>query len=202
MMSSYFPDAAAVHAVARRAPLRNTHPSARHWLLAKIDEPPNDWDERAILTVPGVVWTVSSDTCATGRLSAPDNIAYDDCYREFVFRQPRDAGELGAVMSADSEEVFACYRFDGLHRWTSQGVTAWYEDIEVVRGYARHVLASTGDDPEFQRCLGAYLSYLESAEFRRYIDALRTHLEAQGGPAGPGSAPVEAVGTSARSREH
>jgi len=136
---------ATVRAVALGAELRNPHPSARTWLLAKVDRPPTDWDERAVLTIPGVVWTVSSDTCATGRLSAPDNVAYGHWYREFVFRQPRDTDELGAVMSADSEEVFACYRFEGLEWWTSRSVGAWHEDVEVVLGYARHALAETVD---------------------------------------------------------
>lgn len=177
MTAQYFPDAPTVRAVALGAKLRNPHPSARTWLLEKIDEPPTDWDERAVLTIPGVVWTVSSDTCATGRLSAPDNVAYDHWYREFVFRQPRDAAELGAVMSADSEEMFACYRFDGLERWTSRSVAAWHEDVEVVLGYARHALAETAEDLELQQCLGSYVSYLESEEFGQYIGALRTHLE-------------------------
>lgn len=181
----YLPDLATVRAVALEAELRNPHPLARSWLLEKIDRPPADWDERAVLTVPGVVWTVSSDTCATGRLSAPDNVAYDHYYREFVFRQPRDAAELSAVMSADSEEVFACYRFDGLDRWTSRSVAAWHEDSEVVLGYARHVLAESGDDPELQRCLGDYVSYLESDQFGRYIGALRRHLEEMGRAGSP-----------------
>lgn len=177
--AQYFPDSATVRAVALGAKLRNPHPSARGWLLEKIDRPPTDWDERAVLTIPGVVWTVSSDTCATGRLSAPENVAYDHIHREFVFRQPRDATELGAIMSADSEEVFACYRFDGLERWTSRSVAAWHEDIEVVIGYARHALGET-DDPELRQYLGAYASYLESDEFRHYVGALRAHLEALG----------------------
>lgn len=87
----YFTDSSAVRAVALGAELRNPHPSAREWLLEQIDRPPADWDERCVLTVPGVVWTISSGTRATGRLSAPDNVAYGDCHREFVFRQPRDA---------------------------------------------------------------------------------------------------------------
>jgi len=175
----YFPDLAIVRAVALEAKLRNPHASALTWLLEKVDRPAADWDERAILTIPGVVWTVSSDTCATGRLSAPDNVAYDHYHREFVFRQPRDAAELGAIMSADSEEVFACYRFDGLARWTSRSVAAWHEDIEVVLGYARHALGET-NDPELQKCLSDYASYLESDEFGHYIGALRAHLDALG----------------------
>lgn len=177
---AYFPDSAAVRAVALDANLRNPHPSARTWLLEKIDRPPSDWDERAVLTVPGVVWTVSSDTCATGRQSAPNNVAYDDGHREFVFRQPREAAELGAVMSADSEEVFACYRFDGLERWTSQSVDAWHADLDVVLGYARHALLHIGDAPDLRASLTNYVSYLVSAEFQQYMGALRSHLAAIG----------------------
>lgn len=54
------PDLATVRAVALEAELRNPHPLARSWLLEKIDRPPADWDERAVLTIPGVVWTVKS----------------------------------------------------------------------------------------------------------------------------------------------
>lgn len=177
---AYFPDSAAVRAVALDANLRNPHPSARTWLLEKIDRPPSDWDERAFLTVPGVVWSVSSDTCATGRLSAPNNVAYDDGHREFVFRQPRDEAELAAVMSADSEEVFACYRFDGLERWTSQSVDAWHADLDVVLGYARHALPHIGGAPDLQASLTNCVSYLVSNEFQQYMGALRSHLAAIG----------------------
>jgi hypothetical protein len=58
-------------------------------------------------------------------------------------------------MSAESEEVFACYRFDGLERWTSESVAAWHEDSVAVLGYARHARTTTTDDPELQESLGA-----------------------------------------------
>jgi hypothetical protein len=168
-----------VREIAAGAELRNTHPSARSWLLAKLDEPPNDWDERAILTVPGMVWSVSSDTCATGRLSAPDNVAYDHYWREFVFRQPRNEAELAAVMSADSEEVFACYRFDGMSRWTSRSVGAWMEDMDVLLGYVRNVLSTEGE-ANIPEGLREYEEYLTSSEFRDYLGRLREFLDAQG----------------------
>lgn len=183
----YLPDLAEIRAVALRAPLRNWHPSARDWLLGKLDQPLDDWDTRAFLTVPGIVWTVSSDTCATGRLSAPENVTYDHRYREFVFRQPRDEEELAAIMSADSEEVFGCYRFDGLNRWTSLSVAAWAEDKEVIVGYLRHILA-TGGNSEILDCLGQYEAYLSSAEFDTYLHDFGQHLatrERGGGAAGP-----------------
>ncbi len=178
-MTLYAPNDAEVRRVALEAQLRNSHPSARAWLLNKLDQPPGAWDERAILSVPGVVWTVSSDTCATGRLSAPENVGYDHNFREFVSRQPRDGSELAVIMSADSEEVFACYRFDGLARWTSRSVAAWCEDIEVLSGYARHAI-ETSNDAEAVSSLRQYLDYIISPDFGRYIQDLRTHLEALG----------------------
>ncbi len=161
-----------------RAELRNPNPSTRMCIRAKIDEPPSDWDERAILTVPGIVWSVSSDTCATGRLSGADNIAYDHYWREFVFRQPRNEAELAAVMSADSEEVFACYRFDGLSRWTSRSVGAWAEDMDVVLGYVRCML-STEPDSEVAIGLRQYEAELASPEFRNYLGEFAQFLDAQ-----------------------
>ncbi|MFI1464645.1 hypothetical protein [Nocardia carnea] len=177
-MTLYLPDLEEIRAVALRASLRNWHPSAQDWLLGKIDHPLDDWDTRAFLTVPGVVWTVSSDTCATGRLSAPENVTYDHRYREFVFRQPRDEEELAAIMSADSEEVFGCYRFDGLNRWTSLSVAAWVDDKAVIVGYIRHVLA-TGGNSEILDCLGQYEAYLASPEFDAYLRDFGQYLAAR-----------------------
>lgn len=175
-MTLYLPDLQEIRTVALGARLRNWHPSARDWLLDKIDHPLDDWDTRAFLTVPGPIWTVSSDTCATGRLSAPENVAYDHDYREFVFRQPRDEEELAAIMSADSEEVFGCYRFDGLNRWTSQSLAAWVEDKAVIVGYLRHILA-TGDNSEIRDCLRQYEAYLSGPEFGDYLRDFRQYLE-------------------------
>lgn len=172
----YLPDHQEIRTVALHAPLRNWHPSAKDWLLGKVDHPLEDWDTRAFLTVPGIIWTVSSDTCATGRLSAPENVAYDHHYREFVFRQPRDEAELAAIMSADSEEVFGCYRFDGLNRWTSLSLAAWVADKEVIVGYLRHVLAA-GDNSEIHDCLRQYEAYLAGPEFSSYLRDFGQHLE-------------------------
>lgn len=174
-MVPYFPVRDEIRSVALHARLRNPQPSARVSIQSKIEHPPSDWDERTVLTVPGIVWTVSSDTCATGRLSAPKNVAYDHYYREFVFRQPANEVELGAIMSAESEEVFACYRFDGLSRWTSRSVRAWIEDMEVVLGYVRHVL-STDANAEIVDGLMQYQAYLTSSGFRDYIGEFQLEL--------------------------
>jgi len=174
-MAAYLPDQRTMRSVALDADLRNTQPQARELLLKKIDDPPSDWDARAVLGVPGPVWSVSSETCETGRLSAPDNVAFDHLWREFVYRQPRNARELGAVMSADSEEVFSCYRFDGLSRWTRQAVQAWWEDADVLIRYAdATVREGNGEVPEG---LAEYASYLKSEDFRDYVAALMRHLD-------------------------
>ena len=172
----YFPDREELRRVAAGADLRNAHPEARTRIRNKIDEPPSDWDERTMLTVPGVVWSVSSDTCATGRLSAPDNIAYDHDWREFVFRQPRNEAELVAIMSAESEEVFGCYRFDGLSRWTTRSVGAWCQDLEVLLGYLRWTL-TTEPDPEIATGLQQYETELTSSEFRTYLSEFEKALD-------------------------
>lgn len=114
----------------------------------------------------------------TGRLSAPDNVAYDHYGREFVFRQPRNEGELAAVMSADSDEVMACYRFDGLSRWTSRSVIAWMEDMDVVLGYVRQVL-STEVDADILDGLRQYEEYLTGSDVRDDLGELREVLDDQ-----------------------
>lgn len=111
----------------------------------------------------------------TGRTSAPDNVAYDDYGREFVFRQPANAAELAAIMSADSEEVFACYRFDGLERWTRLGVDAWLEDLNVVQGWIQFVESSC-EESEIAHPLTRYAEYLDSDAFRTYVTALKALL--------------------------
>lgn len=174
-MTAFLPGGDEIRAIARRATLRNTNPAAKGWLMEKLERPPADWDARALLSVPGVVWTVSSDTCATGRLSAPNNVAYDHYWREFVFRQPRDEEELAAVMSADSEEVFSCYRFDGLDHWTRRSVGAWFEDSEVILGYIRNMIATTAQ-PDTPEGLRDYEEFLASEDFRSYIGDLQRHL--------------------------
>ena len=88
------------------------------------------------------------------------------------FRQPTNEGELAAIMSADSEEVFACYRFDGLSRWTPSALRAWVEDMDVVVGYLRDTL-SADPEPEIAEGLRAYESYLSGSDFKAYLAGIR-----------------------------
>lgn len=175
MSAIYAPNASEIQAVARDATLANPHPDAKGWLLDKLASPPNDWESRALLTVPGVVWTVESDTCCTGRLSAPDNVAYDHLGREFVFRPPANEAELAAIMSADSEEVFACYRFDGLSRWTAAAFGSWCADVDVILGWAKNVL-SVESDAEICQGVDQYIEYLSSDAFKSYAIAFQQLL--------------------------
>jgi hypothetical protein len=172
-MAASLPDQRTVRAVALGADLRNKHQLARTWLLDKIDGPPSHWDARSALSAPRPVWTVASDTCASGRQSAPENVAFDHYWRG---RLPaaRNAEELQVVMSAGSEEVFACYRSDGLKRWTRAAVQAWLEDSDMRLRYAEATVEAEADDaPEG---LAEYAAYLEGDEFREYIVELLDHL--------------------------
>ncbi len=92
-----------------------------------------------------------------------------------MYRQPHNEAELAAIMSADSEEVFGCYRFDGLTRWTHAAFSAWVEDLDVVVGYARHTL-SRDPEPEIAESLRRYASYLVSNHFKEYLAALDRYL--------------------------
>ena len=157
-MPLYLPSRDEVASLALRAEPRNPNPQARLEITAKVAEPPTDWERRTILTVPGIVW-----------------VAYDHFYREFVYRQPCNETELAAIMSADSEEVFACYRFDGLTRWTYEAFQAWVGDMDVVVGYVRHTLV--GDpEPEVAESLGQYETYVQSNDFKAYLAAFGGYL--------------------------
>lgn len=179
----YAPRSDGIRAVAKRAALRNSHPDARGWLLTKVDRPPDDWDSRSFFTVPGLVWNVSSDTCMTGHLSAPENIAYDDYGREFVFRQPENEEQLARIMSADSEEVFECYRFNGLDRWTLPAFDAWLSDHHALIAWASHV-QNVGTEDLIVDSAKRYRDYLDSSEFENYVVRFSRLLKAKS-PPGP-----------------
>jgi hypothetical protein len=91
-----------------------------------------EWKERTRLSAPGPVWVVESDTCATGRLEAPDNVGYDEDCCEFVYRQPRDERELKDVLRAAAADPFDAYRFDGLARWTYDDALDWYDSRHTL----------------------------------------------------------------------
>ncbi len=184
-MTLYVPDAAEIGAVANRTTLANTHPTSRPRLMTVL-RGVEDWDQRVAPTPPGVVWSVQSDNCWTGPPTAPFNIGRDDCGFEFVFRQPRSETELGAVMSAYSQETFECYRFDGLERWTAQSAAAWFDSTEpVVLGWLKHLKRADDEDEGLRNVIAAHLDYLSSQEYAEYrVDILAWLRTAPTAPSG------------------
>jgi hypothetical protein len=144
-----------------------------------IDNPPDDWDSRGPLNVPGLVWIAESDTCLTGRLDAPRNIAYDEFGAEFVFRQPRTKAELAQVMRAASADPFEAYRFDGFAQWTYASASAWFNETHVITGWLERMLAVT-HPREIRDGAVAALDYLGSADLDAYRSALLTQLDSRG----------------------
>ncbi|MFD6880182.1 MULTISPECIES: ferredoxin [unclassified Streptomyces] len=92
------------------------------------------WEECNWRNVPGPFYGAATDTCWTGRLHAPDSVLYDAEYgQEYVFRQPRDPGEVESLREAACEEAFGGYGHDGDLYWTPDAVRAWWRDRGRVR---------------------------------------------------------------------
>lgn len=125
--------------------------------------------------MPGLVWIAESDTCLTGRLEAPQNIAYDEFGAEFVFRQPRTEAELALVMRAAYADPFAAYRFDGCERWTYASASAWFNTTHVVTAWLERMLTET-QPSEIRDGAVAALDYLAGADFDAYRSALLIQL--------------------------
>ncbi|MCP3756433.1 ferredoxin [Streptomyces sp. TBY4] len=102
------------------------------------------WEERNRLNVPGPFYGAMTDTCLTGRQLAPDLVLYDDVYgQEFVYRQPRDPGEVADLRAAASEEACNGYGHDGDLYWTPERLRDWWRERGQVREWA--VGAGWGD---------------------------------------------------------
>ena len=98
------------------------------------------------------------------------DIGHEEAVRALPRERDQVVRRVLARLIADSGDVEAIRR----------SVDAWQADIDVILGYARHALLQTGDAPDFQASMRAYVSYLESEDFRQYLDALRSHLAAIG----------------------
>ncbi|MEV7930472.1 ferredoxin [Kitasatospora sp. NPDC088779] len=100
------------------------------------------WEDLFWLNVPGPVYGGETDSCGTGRLHAPRHVLYgDDCFGEYVYRQPRTADEVKDVLLAIEEEPWGGYNCDGDQRWTPQLVREWWRDrgrvLEYLRGQSQ-----------------------------------------------------------------
>jgi hypothetical protein len=137
------------------------------------------WAEKHWLNVPGPFYTGQTDTCWTGRMSAPRHVLYGGkYYNEFVYRQPKTRADVECVFAAAQDDPFDGYEFDGDARWTPEAVRAWWRERDRVE---EHMLAlidewSTADAhpamleaAEGARDFLAYVSGELEADLRAYI---------------------------------
>ncbi|WP_344027006.1 ferredoxin [Streptomyces luteireticuli] len=100
------------------------------------------WEDRLWLNVPGPFYGAGTDTCATGRLSAPGHVLYGgEHFTEYVYRQPRTPAEVALVVEAAAADPFLGYGCDGDRRWTPRTVREWWRDrgriVEYLAGHRR-----------------------------------------------------------------
>ena len=139
----------------------------------------DEWQRRRFEGMPGMVYTLQSDNCGTGRPAAPENVAYDMYGAELVFRQPRDERDLASLQDAAEQEVFGAYRFDGLERLTEPALDQWCASTDTLKAWLHHQLSAT--DPELAESAEDYLRYLESDDCTDYLLRLRSHLQSADG---------------------
>jgi hypothetical protein len=84
------------------------------------------WEDKNWRNVPGPFYGAETDTCCTGRIAAPNNIAYDEEGQEFVIRQPQTEAELHQVLMAAWMDPFGGYGADGDRHWTPDLVRDWW----------------------------------------------------------------------------
>lgn len=112
--------------------------------------------ERNPLNVPGMFYGAMTDTCGTGPIEAPRNVALDHDGQEFVFRQPHTVNELSDCFSACWAECFDGYGTDGSSWWTPALVRAWWANRAMIRD-AWRTAGIEGVDAMFEHELPAYL---------------------------------------------
>jgi hypothetical protein len=136
------------------------------------------WKERLWLNVPGPFYTGETDTCWTGRLSAPLHVAYGgEYFTEFVYRQPKTSTEVAALAEAAWADPFGGYACDGDQHWAPETVRAWWLDRARVEKHVAGLLASWEVSPrsdEQEACEGLrdFLRYLTNGlevDLRAYL---------------------------------
>ncbi|MFG1665975.1 ferredoxin [Streptomyces sp. Y7] len=94
------------------------------------------WEDRLWLNVPGPFYGGETDTCRTGRLSAPHHVLYGGEYlTEYVYRQPRTRAETARLVEAADCDPFLGYGCDGDSRWTPGAVREWWSDRRRITHY-------------------------------------------------------------------
>ncbi|WP_170172680.1 hypothetical protein [Hymenobacter rigui] len=127
----------------------------------------NYWSEKHPFNFPGPFYTDHSDTCGTGIIEAPNNVANDADGREFVFRQPHSYQDLVDVLSAAAVEVLDSYAANGNECWTYAACRDWWRNRSEL-------LAALSDPATIRSNNGqaeAYAAYLAGdaeTDLRRY----------------------------------
>ncbi len=94
------------------------------------------WADRLWLNVPGPFYGGETDTCWTGRLSAPQHVLYGGEYlTEYVYRQPRTPAETAQLVEAADQDPFLGYGCDGDVYWTPEAVREWWRDRGRITQY-------------------------------------------------------------------
>ncbi|MFF3537905.1 ferredoxin [Streptomyces sp. NPDC002466] len=105
------------------------------------------WDDRLWLNVPGPFYGGETDTCRTGRLSAPQHVLYGGEYlTEYVYRQPRTPAETARLVEAADQDPFLGYGCDGDSRWTPDAVREWWRGRGRI---TRYLSAHDWDDMDW-----------------------------------------------------
>ncbi|MFG2482198.1 ferredoxin [Streptomyces virginiae] len=153
------------------------------------------WAERNRRNVPGPFYGADTDCMELGRWEAPRHIAYDGDH-EFVYRQPVDAFEVEALLSAAQVELYSGYGWNGDDHWTVEAVRDWWRDRGWVREWAVAAAAERdAGDPEYRahhqdaaRGLRDFVAYIDDgleAYLRGYLFWLERRREPQPGEALP-----------------
>lgn len=140
------------------------------------------WAAKHWLNVPGPFYTGETDTCWTGRLSAPRHVLYGgEYFNEFVYRQPKTKAEVACLLEAAGDEVLGGYACDGDSRWTPDSVRAWWNARDEVEEHVAWLVTdyASFDNPACQEAAeGArdFLAYL-AGELRSDLQAYLFRLE-------------------------
>ncbi|WP_121830669.1 ferredoxin [Streptomyces sp. S1] len=95
-----------------------------------------DWEDRLWLNVPGPFYGGGTDTCRTGRDSAPRHVLYGGAYlTEYVYRQPGTPAETARLVEAADRDPLLGYGCDGDARWTPDAVREWWRDRGRITEY-------------------------------------------------------------------
>ncbi len=125
------------------------------------------WFLKEDLNFPGPFYTADSDTCGTGIIEAPNNVIFDEHYREFVMIQPRNRLELLQVWNAAAVEVFGSYYCDGNNYWTVESVREWWSNREDLLEFLKYddlIKANCNQEKRYKY----YLEHFAEIDLRKY----------------------------------